>query len=329
MFNRFLNHIESKNLIPSGSKVLLACSGGMDSSVLFHLLLRAHIPFSVAHVDHLTREGDSTADAIFVQQLCESYNIECHLYQLSHPDNSTVNFQSFAHDKRYAFFQSLAYDIILTAHHQDDIVESIFLNFVQGRSLGGIYEQLGNVVRPLLPFSRSEISDFAFENDIPYVEDYSNLDNSYDRNFIRNEILPLLSSRFENVSNRIIGLSENYAEQQKLIKDLIQIEKNDHGRYNLGKGTIRKAIAPAAMLYAGLHAFGFSRKQCREVIKALASVGAQIQSSSHILTIDRTHIYIDPISKAKSIIAFDYRDVQHLSFGQYEFTFKVCTQAAH
>ncbi|NNE27083.1 MAG: tRNA lysidine(34) synthetase TilS, partial [Saprospiraceae bacterium] len=84
-----------------------------------------------------------------------------------------------------------------------------------------------------------------------------------------------------------------------------------------------------AMLYAGLHAFGFSRKQCREVIKALASVGAQIQSSSHILTIDRTHIYIDPISKAKSIIAFDYKDVQQLSFGQYEFTFKVCTQAAH
>ena len=329
MFNRFLSHIESKNLIPGGTKVLLACSGGIDSSVLFHLLLKAGVPFSVAHVDHLTREGDSTADAAFVEKLCREYNVPFHLYHLESGEAHGVNFQAFAHDQRYRFFQSLSYDLILTAHHQDDILESIFLNFIQGRSLGGIYEQLGNVVRPLLPFSRDEISEYAFENDIPYIEDYSNMDTRYDRNYLRNEILPLLKSRFDNISKRVIGLSDTYATHQKLIKELLQVSKNADGRYRIAKSILNQSEVPSTLLYSSIQAFGFSRGQSEEVIKSLNSVGTQFHSSTHILTIDREELILDEKQRTPAIIAFDYQDQNHIEFGTYRFSFQIVDQVKH
>ena len=296
----------------------------MDSSVLFHLLLKAGIPFSVAHVDHMTREGDSTQDAEFVEKICDDYKIEFHLCQLEYQTEDIGNFQAFAHEQRYAFFNSLEFDLILTAHHQDDIVESIILNFIQGRSLGGIYEQLGNVIRPLLPFSRKEISEYAFENDIPYIEDYTNLDTSYDRNFIRNELLPLIRPRIQNLNKRIINLGDKYASHQKLIKELLsKYVIKDQDRFHINKSVLMQSEVPSTLLFEVINRYDFTNKQCEEILKSINSTGAQVSSVSHILTIDRDVIFIDPIIKRTPTIAFDYKEQNEIEFNKHRFHLRI------
>jgi tRNA(Ile)-lysidine synthase len=196
---RFARHVEEERLIHSGDKVVVALSGGVDSTVLLHLL-RYHsvdrgLTLLAAHFDHRMRAG-SGDDLQWVRGLCRAWNVDLRTGAPVQPLNS----EEEAREERYTFLlQVMAEEnatVMVTGHHADDQVETVLFRILRGtglRGLAGIPDSRSpGLSRPLLPFSRDELLAYARENRVSYRTDPTNLDTAYSRNFLRHEVLPLL-----------------------------------------------------------------------------------------------------------------------------------------
>lgn len=314
MFKAFQDHIETQKFFHGKENIWLAMSGGVDSMVLAHLMLDAKIRFSIAHFDHLTRQGLSTKDASFVKNYCKQHKINYSIGTMM-PDWIENNFQAEARRQRYDFFNTLSYDCLVTAHHQDDHVESILMNFLRGKSLNGIESSINNIVRPLLPFSKAQITQYADDRNLEYRTDISNLSNDYLRNFVRNEILSKLKLRISHLNRRIINLSEKVSYEKNLLQDiaftLLKPEKKA-GRVLLNKECIDDSYIPSEdKLYYFLNSYGFNRKQCGNISAAIDHTGAYFKSESHELVNDRKYI----ILKERNLI--DSNEHTILNLGQF------------
>lgn len=198
--------IRQEGLIDRGDTVLVGVSGGIDSSTLLFLLKRLGDDMgfgtAVAHVNHQLRGEESEGDEIFVKGLAERYGIPCHTVRLDvkgYAREKGVSLQHAGRDVRYRFFEEIAaghgYRKIAVGHNRDDQVETFLLRVVKGTGLRGLSSipiKRGPIIRPLLRTYRSEIAAYALANAIPYREDSSNRKETYERNFIRNRVVPLL-----------------------------------------------------------------------------------------------------------------------------------------
>jgi len=210
----------------------LAFSGGLDSTVLLHALtklqLSQKISFSAVHVHHgLSDKADAWASQC--HQLCLQYNIP---FQRFNVDASPVTGESPEATARQLRYESLATvmqpgDVLLTAHHQDDQAETLLLQLMRGSGAPGLsampFENdfaTGKLLRPLLEFSRSELEDYAHNHQLNWVEDESNQDTSFDRNFMRHDILPLLLSRWPGVVNNLNRTAGHMADAALLLDEL-------------------------------------------------------------------------------------------------------------
>ena len=193
-------------LLPPGSRVLAAVSGGCDSICLLHLLWTKREEWGLgvfaAHFEHGIRGEDSLRDAAFVEAFCRERGIPC---TVEHGDvpafarERGLGIEEAARDLRYAFLErtadALGCDRIATAHNADDNAETMLLNLTRGsglRGLCGIPPARGRIVRPLLAVTRQEIEDYLREHGLPHTEDASNADESLRRNRLRHRVLPLL-----------------------------------------------------------------------------------------------------------------------------------------
>ena len=211
--------IREQNLVPAGSTVLCAVSGGADSIALLHVLyrLRSKLDFTLAaaHYNHRLRGEESDRDAKFVAQFVE---LCCGVHRL--PDGSRLpavplytgsgdvaaqarlrgaGIEETARDMRYAFLQEAAReagaDWIATAHTASDNVETILFHLARGsglRGLGGILPRRDNIIRPLLTATRQQVEEYLFRHSLPHMEDSSNSNDDYTRNRIRHQVLPVL-----------------------------------------------------------------------------------------------------------------------------------------
>ena len=260
----------------------MAVSGGVDSMVLCHLLLESGFNFVVAYVDHNTRGNQSYEDGQFVKQFAEQNRLAFHLHTLRNIDQSG-NFHNLAHKERYAFFESLDYDLILTGHHYDDRVETIIINFLNGRSVSTIPQTNGKIVRPLLLFKKEELVEYANSHEIAYREDSSNAENYYLRNYIRNEILPRLKSNLnKDLGLKLLSLAKRTDSDYDLLKSLIQkscpgIKTNNQVRWNLT--TLLKY--DSTYLYHLISEYGFSRDLCHQIFDSLNKKGRQFYCSAY------------------------------------------------
>ncbi|MDA8692471.1 tRNA lysidine(34) synthetase TilS [Saprospiraceae bacterium] len=281
----FLKHIKSKNFFGIKKRILIAVSGGIDSMVLLHLMQQSDYQIAVAHIDHHTRGGQSTEDAIFVEKYCKKHHIDFHKSDFN--DDKSGNFHHKAHKFRYQFFSSLRYDYTLTAHHYDDNIETIFLNFLNGKSNSGIAEVNKNIVRPLLVYTKNSIRDYAVHNNIDFVKDQSNESNNYDRNFIRNKVLPLLQSHFADTEEKLINQSERNNLDSILLSQLVA-EKLELDSSN------RSAVIPKhlirskpTLLYHFLKHYGYNRHQAKDMTNAIDHIGSIFHSEEHTVVVDR------------------------------------------
>ncbi len=184
-------------------KYIVAVSGGVDSIVLLHMLVQqfqsnnqaGDYVFVVAHFDHGIRK-DSAEDAHFVESLAKKNNLDAEIRKGNLGASAS---EESARNARYAFLNDMkkkhGADRILTAHHQDDVIETVCINIVRGTGRKGLtsLRSTENLARPLLQFSKRQILLHAKRHQLMWREDSTNVDTSYLRNYIRANIVPRLT----------------------------------------------------------------------------------------------------------------------------------------
>lgn len=235
----FKNQLKKIIDSPENHTYLLAVSGGADSMVLASLFLSIKdnmrdmgFGFQVAHINYKLRGEDSDLDQKVVQDFCEKHHIPFHLYEVSEKDQKPENsIQLWARELRYAFFRQIQekenLEFLATAHHLNDQLETFIINLSKAsgiNGLSGIPVNDNRILRPLLPFSKEEIYEFARINNIDYREDLSNKKNDYLRNKIRNEIVPKLLETndhfLENFKKSISYLNQTKDFVQEQIREI-------------------------------------------------------------------------------------------------------------
>lgn len=197
-----------------GEKTVIAgISGGADSVFLLHFLQQLPCKTIAAHLNHQIRD-EADEDQKFVEKFAN--NPESHKEKIAAQKG---NLEENGRKARYKFFNKLAKkhkaQFIITAHHADDNLETALFNFTRGASLqglSGMQELEGNLLRPLLQFSKKEITDYLQLKNIPYKEDHTNQDNSYSRNFLRNEVIPQLKQLNPNIAQTYAQNANNLRE---------------------------------------------------------------------------------------------------------------------
>ncbi|MBU0647720.1 tRNA lysidine(34) synthetase TilS [Patescibacteria group bacterium] len=213
--------------IPSRKKLLLALSGGPDSVYLLYKLLEIreenNLTLHLAHLNHNIRGQDSDNDQKFIQNLAKKFNLPLTTKKLAQNNLQTPSEEKLR-KQRYQFLEKTRVetqcDYILTAHHQNDQVETIIFNFIRGTGptgLTGMPFKQGNILRPLLNTTKQEILEYLKKHQIKYRIDKSNQDTKYSRNYIRHKLLPLIKKLNPNPTQSILQLSQIIFRQQDFV----------------------------------------------------------------------------------------------------------------
>jgi tRNA(Ile)-lysidine synthase len=203
-------------------KILVCVSGGKDSTVLLDLLYyfsyNQEIELSVFHLNHKQRGDESDEDENFVIQLANKYKLD--LYNLSHTFDNNSNFEEEARKIRYNMIYEIlknnTIDYAATAHTLDDSVETTLMRLFSGTSLlgaRGIDLKFGNIIRPLITCSGNDVLEYCKVKKIEYREDSSNTNNKFDRNYVRNNVIPIIKERYELV-NAIVNFQKHVKSTQ-------------------------------------------------------------------------------------------------------------------
>tara|TARA_Y100000748_G_scaffold291281_1_gene278599 strand:- start:1044 stop:2378 length:1335 start_codon:yes stop_codon:yes gene_type:complete len=211
-------------------KVCLALSGGLDSMVLLHLMwthLNDKYKIRAIHVNHNLNEGANDWSA-FCEKQCNRLGIDLSIKSI-HPENNGFGLEASARDERYQVIkEDLAQnELLLTAHHKDDQLETILFRIFRGTGVNGLRgivhykeEKSHTIFRPLIEYSRTELEEYAALNKIKWIEDDSNENISFDRNYIRNQIVPKIKDRWKDVQESTHRLSLIAAESHELLNEL-------------------------------------------------------------------------------------------------------------
>ncbi len=218
--------------IPPARSILVALSGGPDSTLLLHLLLRESksLKFKLlaAHINYRLRHKDSDTDEAFCRDLCKKLGVKLFVKKLSTGAMAKSNLQENARRIRYEYFDELCekhdIDFIATGHNRDDNVETFIMNLGRGAGtfgLGGINPREGNIIRPLLNYSRTEIESYLKANKIKFRTDGSNLETNYLRNRVRLQLLPQMASLFgEALPGNIHRAARLLSEQEHALRQI-------------------------------------------------------------------------------------------------------------
>ena len=231
LFQEFLRSIREQKLLVAGDFVVVAVSGGMDSSVLAYLLAKAakilDVRVALAHVDHRTRGETSQHEQEWVRALAAKLRIPFHALRV--PEEIVLNQNEFRNHRRRLLLdlaKIIGAQKIATAHHADDNAETFIMRSISGSGIHGLRGMApldGPWVKPLLRFSRQNLMAFARSNAISWVEDSTNARGQYLRNRIRNEFFPLLEEiRQSSVTNLSLVAERVWEEEEELAEWLGQ-----------------------------------------------------------------------------------------------------------
>jgi len=241
-------------LLPAYSRILVGLSGGADSVVLLHLLQRLaprfHWQISVLHVHHgISLQADSWAT--FCAQFCAQLNVPFQLEKVDIAPLRELGIEAAARKLRHAAFANHAVDFVALAHHADDQAETLLLQLLRGAGVRGASampllsersEGKSAIIRPLLSYSRADILHYAETENLQWIEDESNADTEYPRNFLRHRVLPELAQKFPACRHTLARSAHHFAEASALLDELAQ---QDAARAIVGETL---ALAPLQQL---------------------------------------------------------------------------------
>ncbi|UUC44902.1 tRNA lysidine(34) synthetase TilS [Flavobacterium cerinum] len=312
MLQRLQKHLDNDYPFLKGKKLLLAISGGIDSTVLLHLFHALPYEIAVAHCNFSLRGDESDGDERFVSEFCTEQNIRFLTIRFNTQEYATsrkLSIQLAARELRYNWFQRLideeGYDYLLTAHHLDDALETFLINLTRGTGLDGltgIPGQNGQTLRPLLPFSRVEIENYARDNAINWREDSSNASDKYVRNRLRHQVVPVLKELNPNFLQGFQDTLHHLQQAETLTKDAVdslykKVVTEKDGQLSIAIEKLKLVPNYKAYLYQWLKSYGFTAwDDIYNLVEAQS--GKQVFSGHYRLLKDRDFLLL---SKQKTI----------------------------
>ncbi len=314
MLQKINQHIAENFSFFKNKKLLIAISGGIDSTVLTYLLHKLNFNISLAHCNFCLRGKESDLDEKFVVSLAEKLHIPVFVKKMEtekYAKKHKLSIQEAARNLRYDWFKKLAkknnIDYILTAHNLNDSLETVLFNLTRSTGLTGltgISAINGILCRPLLPFSRKEITNFAKENNIIWREDISNANTKYTRNKIRHKIIPVLSEinnnlleSFKNTQQYLQDADAIIQQQVNLVKNQISETENNMVKFDVAK--MQQLSQKSFYIYQIFKAYNFTEfKDIEQLL--IAQSGKQVFSKTHRLLKDRNFLLL--IKKAENTI---------------------------
>ena len=338
LLEKFKAFVQKEHLFLPKDKLLLAVSGGVDSVVLCELCKQAGYDFVIAHCNFQLRGGESDRDENFVKDLGKKYEVEVLIKKFDtekYAASNKLSIQVAARELRYNWFYELldtstancqlpTGNWLLTAHHADDNIETLLMNFFKGTGitgLRGILPKQGKVIRPLLFARKEELKKFVTVYKLGFVEDSSNTSDKYTRNYFRNQLIPDLQKVFPQAEDNLMDNLQRFREiellyQQSiaLYKKKLLVQKNNEVHIPVVKLQQTKPLA--TVIYEIIKDYNFSSHQVNELIGLLESeTGKYIQSSSHRIIKNRNWLIISPnedtvaqtilVEKEDTVIAFN------------------------
>ena len=317
----------------SKEKLLLAISGGVDSIVLCELCHKSGYDFIIAHCNFQLRGEESERDEKFVRALGKKYNKDVIVQRFDTEEfakKNKLSIQEAARELRYRWFEELIKEgkakYTVTAHHADDNIETMLMHFFRGTGLHGLTgiperSSIASTIRPLLQFRKSELLDFAKENQLDWVEDSSNASNKYTRNLFRNEFLPALQKAFPQVEQNLLSNIERFKDADGLYQFAIQSIKKKlcKSRGNEVHIPIKQLLGfkNKAVIFEIIREFGFTDAQIDEVIKLTEAVsGSFIQSPNAPFQIIRHRhwLIIAPLNADQAEHFVIEEKIKHIDF---------------
>jgi tRNA(Ile)-lysidine synthase len=298
------------HLSAPGFKLLLAVSGGIDSTVMTDLFYKAGFDFIIAHCNFGLRGAESARDELFTFALGETYNKEVLVKRFdtnAFAGEKKISLQEAARTLRYKWFEEVsqhrALNATATAHNADDNVETMLMFLFRGTGIHGLtginaFDKERKIIRPLLFATRKEIQKYAEQNMLGWVEDSSNTTDKYTRNFFRHTIIPAVEAHFPNAKNNLLESIHHLEEAELLYKEMIGLKKK---KLLEQRGTeihipilkLKKSKPFDTVLWEIVKPYNFHSRQIEE-IKKLCDAGnsSYVQSSSHRIIKNRNWLII-------------------------------------
>ena len=321
----FDQHIKSHFPFLFEQKILVAVSSGLDSMVLADLCLKSELNIALAHCNFKLREAESDKEEAFVSNYAKTHKLTFftkHFNTTHFAETTKISIQMAARELRYNFFDELCdsqqFDTILTAHHADDNLETFFINLSRGSGidgLTGIPKINDKIARPLLPFSRNQIYEYAKTHNIQWCEDSSNASLKYKRNALRHELIPVLKSIFPTILEALNTTQNNLIASQDLLKNHIEDIENrvikfsslDEIHYTIEQLKLLNPLR--SYIYPLFGKYGFT--DLDEIYHLVdAQSGKQIHSNTHSILKDRNVMILTPKSALKSDFFLSITDLE-------------------
>lgn len=328
MFNRFLENIKEKKLFSTGHKILLAVSGGIDSMVMLHLFEKSGFDYGIVHCNFQLRGDESDRDEEFVKTQVLIHGVPAFFQKFDTEEYAQINgisIEMAARELRYEYFEKIrvenGYDLIATAHHSDDLIETFFLNLTRKtgiKGLTGIKDKSGKIIRPMLFASRADIEKFASEQYLEYREDSTNSEVVYQRNFLRHKILPLFTALNPSFKKNLLASIENLKDAEavyagyfdSVIKSVV-INATENAGENATDSQVvditklKISAHPKLLLLEILARFNFNPDVVEEVFQSLdKESGKQFFSKTHRLVKDREKLFITKLTNRENRIFY-------------------------
>ncbi|MFZ4634544.1 MAG: tRNA lysidine(34) synthetase TilS [Saprospiraceae bacterium] len=307
-YKRFWEFVRLKKLFEEHQPVLLAVSGGLDSMALLHLMSKRHKRLAVAHCNFQLRGGESDGDAAFVQASTTALGIpyfEKTFDTDQYASENGLSTQMAARHLRYYWFETLCaengYELIGTAHHLDDHVETAWLHLIRGtglRGLAGMPLVNGRVVRPLMFAARADIEAYAAQENVSWREDSSNAEDHYARNMVRHHLLPTAKTLNPNLLSTSTRSMERLREAADNLEFLVgrhlPAQTDASGNMRWDKAALELLPGRVQALTILFQPFGFDEEQMRQLAEGWADTGKQwtAPGGARLLN-DRHHLILE------------------------------------
>ncbi|MCT4602174.1 MAG: tRNA lysidine(34) synthetase TilS [Marinifilum sp.] len=313
MFRKLVRFVEEENLFYRDEKILVAVSGGIDSVVLLHLLQKMEVECAVAHCNFHLRAKESDGDFEFVKSLAKKNNIPFYSKDFdtkAYADTHKISIEMAARELRYEWFNQILelenYQYIAVGHHADDVAETVLINLVRGtgiHGLTGIKSKLGRVIRPLLPFTRKELEEYAESEELNYREDSTNKETDFVRNKIRHQIIPILEKINPSIRKTMSENVQRFHEVEQIYNDVIEENRlhlvfERENQLLISISRLQELPSPSSHLFEILSPYGFHHRDVRMITKSLESIsGKRFFSSTHQLLRDRKYLILSQLEE--------------------------------